>query len=108
MQYIFNLHMPSRFPYHYKRPYARPDAHTKRKKINNGWLVCNSVKNYLFQAFTAVSGSSSAEESCGDINAYWKTLWIPSHLWTESLRDAFLSCNLLYTQSNVAFVCLHQ
>ena len=42
------------------------------EKINNGWLFYNSVKKRFFQAFTTVSGSSSAEGGWTDINANWK------------------------------------
>ena len=38
----------------------------KTKQQNNGWHICNSVKKHLFQAFTAVSRSSSAEDGCTD------------------------------------------
>ena len=49
---------------HYKRVVTtfdfRLEGHTSKKegeKINNGWLVCSSVKKCYFLAFTAVSGS---------------------------------------------------
>ena len=40
------------------------------EKINNGLLVRNSVKKYLFHALTAVSGNSSAEVGCTLENAW--------------------------------------
>ena len=40
--------------------------------INYGRLICNLVKERLFQALTAVSGSSFAGEGCIDTNASWK------------------------------------
>ena len=52
-------------------------ASKKEKKKKKGRLVSNSTKKRLFQAFTAVSGSSSAGEGCTDTNAYLKTLRIP-------------------------------
>ena len=62
------------------------------KKINNSWLVCNSIKKHLFQAFSAISGYLFAEEGCTDTIAYWKTLWIPSLLRMELVLDEFLCC----------------
>ena len=54
------------------------DCHTNKNRgggeINNDLYMRNSIKKRLFQAFTAVSGSTSAEEDWTDTIAYWETL----------------------------------
>ncbi len=83
---IFYLHMPRRYPYMVVKLYFRLDGHLSKKKRggggggdNNGLFVAglfvfNFIKKRLFQVFTSVSGSSSAEEGCTDSDAYWETL----------------------------------
>ena len=64
----------------------------KRKKSTMADSNATLVKKRLFQAYTAVSGCSSAEEDWTDTNAYWEILRILSILRKESLLDGFLCC----------------
>ena len=67
----------------------------QKRRVKNPIMAgsfCNSVTKCFFEAFTAVSGSSSAEEGCTDTNFILKILWSPSLLRKESLLDGFLCC----------------
>ena len=59
-------------------------------------------------AFTAVSGSSSAEEGWTDNNAYWETLGILSLLRKSPPWMNFFAASLVVDRDNVAFASLPQ
>ena len=106
MPYFYYLHMPSRFLFCYKiiiktlLPYKVTQPKRKQSTMANS--LTTQVKKRLFQAFTAVSVSSSfAGKGCTDTNALWKTLWIPLLLRKELLLDGFPSVSFVVDMHNV-------
>ena len=81
--------MPSSLLRHYKIvikifPSSQTDTEAKGGKLTMA-LAIATVKKHLFQAYTAVSGSSSAEEGCTDTNAYWEALLLRKAAQTPML-----------------------
>ena len=74
----------------------------KKKKINNGRLIRNSIKKLPFQSFTAVSGSSSQLRKAG--RHHWlleKNSESLHSLRKESLLDGFFAERFAVDKSDV-------
>ena len=66
--YTIHRHMPSTLLYHYK--IVKRGGGGGKTTMADSFATLS--KRIFPQAFTAVSGSSSAEEGCTDTSAYWK------------------------------------